>query len=346
MSLFERRDSVLMVAELSANHGGKKEIAIDTIKAAADSGADAIKLQTYRPDTITLDSDKDDFLISQNTLWDGRKLYDLYDEAHTPWEWHAELFEQAEKSGLICFSSPFDHSAVDLLEALNVPAYKIASFEITDIPLIAYAASKAKSMIISTGIAELEDIELAVKTCREAGNDDITILKCTSSYPAPIELANLRTMTDITERFGVKVGLSDHTLDHTSAVVATSLGARMIEKHFILDKSLGGPDANFSLEPKAFENMVEEVRKAESALGKVSYELNEKTRSSRFFARSLYVAEDIDEGEILTKKNLRSVRPSRGLHPKHYYDLLGKKVNRKLEKGEAFMLDFLEDSEL
>ncbi len=335
-----------MVAELSANHGGKKQIALDTIKAAADSGADAIKLQTYRPDTITLDSDKEDFLIKQDTIWDGRKLYDLYAEAHTPWEWHPALFEQAEKCGLICFSSPFDHSAVDLLEDLNVPAYKIASFEITDTPLIAYAASKGRSMIMSTGIAEMEDIELAIKTCREAGNDDITILKCTSSYPAPLALANLRTMADMESRFGVKVGLSDHTMDNISAVVATSLGARMIEKHFILDRSLGGPDASFSLDPKAFGELVQEVRKAETALGEVSYELNEKTKSSRFFARSLYVAEDIKEGEVLTKANLRSVRPSKGLHPKHLVDLLGKKVNRNLEKGEAFKLDFLKDSDL
>jgi pseudaminic acid synthase len=333
-------NSVFIIAELSANHGGDIEIAKETIRAAKRTGADAIKLQTYTAATITLDSSKEDFLI-KGTIWEGRKLYELYLEAYTPWEWHEALFKTAKEEGLVCFSSPFDNTAVDLLESLGNPIYKIASFEITDIPLIEYTASKGKPMIISTGIATYEDIELAVKTCREAGNNDITILKCTSSYPAPIHEANLIMMQRFAKDFNVKVGLSDHTLGNTVPVVATALGATVIEKHFILDKSVGGPDASFSLDEKEFTDMVNAVRNAEKAMGKESYELTEKQIAGKAFARSLYVAEDIKKGELITDKNVRSVRPGFGLHPKFLTEILGKVAKQDLEKGERFKIEFI-----
>ena len=334
--------TTIIVAELSANHNGQKQMAIDTIRAAKRSGADAIKLQTYTADTITLNCRADDFKIKQGTLWDGRYLHDLYQEAYTPWEWHEELFHVAKEEGLLCFSTPFDKTAVDFLESLGNPIYKIASFEITDIPLIEYAASKMKPMVISTGIATLEDIELAVKTCRLVGNDDITLLKCTSSYPAPIEEANLCMIRDLAERFQVKTGLSDHTLGSVAPVVAASLGAFMIEKHFIIDRKIGGPDASFSMDEKEFTQMVKDVRMAEAAIGRVSYELTEKMNAGREFCRSLYVAEDMKAGDIITEKNVRSVRPGYGLHPKYLPVILGKRVNRDLEKGDRMMLEYVE----
>lgn len=335
-------NSLFIIAELSANHGGDIEIAKETIRAAKRTGADAIKLQTYTADTITLDSNKEDFVI-KGTIWEGKKLYELYQEASLPWEWQAELFKTAKEEGLVCFSSPFDKTAVDFLEDLECPIYKIASFEITDVNLIAYAASKGKPMIISTGIAAYDDIKLAVETCRDAGNDDITILKCTSSYPAPIEEANLVMMQRFANDFKVKVGLSDHTLGTTVPVVATALGAKVIEKHFILDKSIGGPDASFSLDEKEFTEMVTAVRKAEKAVGKEGYELTEKQRSGKAFSRSLYVAEDIGKGDLITEKNVRSVRPGFGLHPKHLQDILGKKVIKALEKGERITFDAIDN---
>lgn len=331
-------NKVFIIAELSANHGGKIETALETIKAAKRTGADAIKLQTYTADTITLDSDKEDFLI-KGTIWEGKRLHELYQEAFLPWEWHEELFRVAKDEGLVCFSSPFDKTAVDLLETLENPIYKIASFEITDIPLIEYAASKGKPMIISTGIAEYEDIALAVETCRNAGNNDITLLKCTSSYPAPVEEANLVMMQRFAKDFDVKVGLSDHTLGTTVPVVATALGATVIEKHFILDRSIGGPDASFSLDEKEFTEMVQAVRMAESAIGTETYELTEKQKSGKAFSRSLYISEDIKKGEIFTEKNLRSVRPGFGLHPKHYKEVLGTIAEKDWEKGERFERD-------
>lgn len=336
-------NKILIIAELSANHHGSKQIAIDSIRAAKRSGADAIKLQTYTADTITLNCRADDFKIKQGTLWDGRYLHDLYQEAYTPWEWHEELFHVAKEEGLLCFSTPFDKTAVDFLESLGNPIYKIASFEITDIPLIEYAASKMKPMVISTGIATLENIELAVKTCRSVGNNDITLLKCTSSYPAPIEEANLCMIKDLSEKFQVKSGLSDHTLGSISPIVAVSLGACMIEKHFIIDRKIGGPDASFSMDEKEFTQMVKDVRMAEAAIGRVSYELTEKMKASREFCRSLYVAEDMKAGEIITEKNVRSVRPGYGLHPKYLPEILGKRVNRDLEKGDRMKLEYLEE---
>lgn len=337
-------NKVMIVAELSANHNGSKQIAIDTIRAAKRAGADAIKLQTYTADTITLDCSADDFKIKQGTIWDGKYLHDLYKEAYTPWEWHEELFRVAKEEGLVCFSSPFDKTAVDFLESLSNPIYKIASFEITDIPLIKYAARKMKPMVMSTGIATEGDIQLAVDTCRAVGNDDITLLKCTSSYPAPIEEANLCMIKDLAERYGVKSGLSDHTIGSVSAVVAVAQGATMIEKHFIIDRSIGGPDASFSMNEQEFAQMVKDIRMAEAAIGSVSYELTDKMRSGRGGSRSLYVAEDMKAGEMITEQNVRSVRPGFGLHPKYLKDILGKKVNQDLEKGTRFAWEYVKGS--
>ena len=329
-----------IIAELSANHNGNLDVAIETIRAAKQTGADAIKLQTYTPDTLTIDCDNKHFKIEGGTLWDGKTLYELYGEAYTPWEWHKRLFEVAEEEGLICFSSPFDFTAVDFLEELNVPAYKIASFEIQDIPLIEYAASKGKPIIMSTGIAQEADIQLAVDTCRKAGNNDIILLKCTSSYPAPLNLANLKTIPDLKSRFGVEVGFSDHTYGSLAPTVATSLGAAVIEKHFILDKSIGGPDADFSLDVEEFTDLVNKVRDTEKLLGKVSYEISEKVKNNRKFARSLFVVEDVQQGDVISEKNVRSIRPGYGLHPKHYKEVLGKHFSKNISKGTPFEKNF------
>ncbi|MDD3944499.1 MAG: pseudaminic acid synthase [Bacteroidales bacterium] len=336
------KNNVLIVAELSANHNGSFQTAIKTIKAAKRAGADAIKLQTYTADTLTIDCKKEDFIIRNDSIWDGKTFYELYQKAYTPWEWHEELFRVAREEDLICFSTPFDKSAVDFLESLDSPLYKIASFEITDIPLIEYAASKMKPMIISTGIATDEDIQLAVDTCRVVGNNDITLLKCTSSYPAPIDEANLIMIPDLITRFGVKSGLSDHTIGTTAPIVATTLGAKVIEKHFIIDRSIGGPDASFSMNEAEFADMVKAVREAEKAIGVVDYTLTEKQQKGREFSRSLYVVEDIKAGEVITEKNVRSIRPGFGLHPKYYKEIVGKKVNRDLKRGDAFSIDLLE----
>lgn len=332
-----------IIAELSANHNGSLETALKTIRAAKRAGADAIKLQTYTADTITLDSENPDFVVKSGTIWDGKTLHELYKEAYTPWEWHQELFDCAAEEGLICFSSPFDETAVDFLEGLKTPAYKIASFEITDIPLIEYVASKGKPIILSTGIAEKKDIELALKACREAGNTNIALLKCTSSYPAPIEEANMAMVKDFVEQFGVIPGLSDHTLGSTVPVVATALGAKIIEKHFILDRSIGGPDASFSMNEKEFSEMVKAVREAEKAVGRVSYELTEKQKKGKDFSRSLYVVKDINAGQRITKDNVRSVRPGFGMHPMFLKDVVGKKVKHKLDYGSRLTRDSMED---
>lgn len=331
-------NKTLIIAELSANHNGSKEIAIETIKAAKRAGADAIKLQTYTADTITLNCQKEDFYISQG-LWSGQYLYDLYLEAYTPWEWHQELFETARKEGLICFSTPFDKTAVDFLETLKNPIYKIASFEITDIPLIEYAAKKMKPMIISTGIATLEDILLALETCHNVGNNDITLLKCTSAYPAPIEEANLVMIQDMINRFNVKAGLSDHTIGSVASITAVALGATVIEKHFIIDRAIGGPDASFSMNEPEFTQMVQDIRNVEKTVGKISYEMTEKMKIGKDSSRSLYVAENMKKGDIITEQNVRSVRPGFGLHPKYLKEILGKKVNRDLEKGERITMN-------
>jgi pseudaminic acid synthase len=332
---------VFIIAELSANHNGSLKTAIETIKAAKRSGANAIKLQTYTADTITLNSNKPDFQI-KGTIWDGQNLYELYKQAYTPWEWHPELFATAKIEGLVCFSSPFDKSAVDLLEELNAPAYKIASFEITDIPLIEYVASKGKPVIISTGIATKEDIELALATCRNQGNNQIALLKCTSSYPAPIEESNMVMVKDLCERFSVISGLSDHTMGIVAPIVATAFGAKIIEKHFILNRSIGGPDASFSLDEKEFTGMVNDVRLAEKAIGEVSYELTEKMKSGRDFCRSLYVVKDVCKRDIITEENVRSIRPGYGLHPKYSQEIIGKQFRNNYEKGTPLKWEMIQ----
>lgn len=332
---------VFIIAELSANHNGSLENALATIKAAKRVGADAIKLQTYTADTITIDAKTDDFRLKQGTIWDGKYLHDLYQEAYTPWEWHEQLFKAAADEGLVCFSSPFDNTAVDLLESLNAPAYKIASFEITDIPLIEYTASKGKPIIISTGIAELEDIQLAVDACKRQNNNNIALLKCTSSYPAPVEEANMLMVKDLSERFNVISGLSDHTMGISVPVVATSLGAKIIEKHFILDRAIGGPDASFSLNEEEFSAMVKSVREAEKAIGEVNYHLTAKQKSGREFSRSLYIVNDVKSGDVLTEENVRSIRPGYGMHPKHYKEVLGKKFTNDFPKGTALKWELI-----
>ena len=323
-----------IIAELSANHNHKKDIALRTIEAAKNAGADAVKIQTYTADTITLDCDNEYFQIKQGTIWDGTTLYKLYQQAYTPWEWHKDLFDYAAELDIPLFSTPFDKTAVDFLETLNNPIYKIASFEITDIPLITYAASKHKPMIISTGIATLQEIEEAVVACKKAGNSDITLLKCTSSYPAPLNEANLLTIPDMLKRFNCKVGLSDHTMGDTCACAAVAFGAKVIEKHFIIDRSIGGPDSAFSMEAEEFAGMVKRIRETEECLGKVSYELSELSKKGRKFSRSLFAVRDIQRGEIFTEENIRSIRPGDGLSPKYLPKLLGKKSDRDYKRGE------------
>jgi pseudaminic acid synthase len=328
-----------IIAELSANHNGSLETAIETIRAAKKAGADCIKLQTYTADSITLNVKNDYFKIKQGTAWDGKYLYDLYQEAYTPWEWHAQLFQVANEEGLICFSSPFDFAAVDLLESLNAQAYKIASFEITDIPLIEYVASKKKPVIISTGIADESDIQLAIDTCLKVGNDQIVLLQCTSEYPAAPETANLKNILLIQNKFNVLSGLSDHTSGIEAPLLSVALGATVIEKHFILDKKMGGVDSHFSLDVAEFKQMVDGVRMAEKLLGKADFSMTDKKKRSREFSRSLFVAEDMKAGDVITEKNVRSVRPGFGMHPKYLKDLLGKKVKEDLKKGTPLSLE-------
>ena len=335
------KKETFIIAELSANHNGDIKVAIETIRAAKRAGADAIKLQTYTADTLTIDCKNDYFKINHGTAWDGEYLYDLYNRAYTPWDWHSELFRVANEEGIICFSSPFDHTAIDLLEELKTPIYKIASFEIQDIPLISYAASKMKPIILSTGIAEIQDIELAIETCKKAGNNDITILKCTSAYPADPSDANLLTIPDIKSRFGVKAGLSDHTMGIEGPVVATVLGATVIEKHFILDKSIGGPDAHFSLDEKEFAEMVKAIRIAEKMMGKIDYEMSEKKKKSRQFSRSLFIVKDVKSGDKISNENVRSIRPGFGMHPRHLSEIIGKKFEENFEKGTPMNFDLI-----
>ncbi len=332
---------VFIVAEISANHLQKYDLAIKTIDAAYDAGADAIKFQTYTPDTITMNCSNEYFLLN-DTIWEGKTLYQLYEEAYTPWEWQPKLKEYTEKLGMIWFSSPFDKTAVDFLEKINVPAYKVASFEITDIPLIRYIAQKGKPIIISTGIAEISDIEEVLKACKEEGNEDIILLKCTSAYPTPLTEVNLRTIFDLSTRFKTLIGLSDHTLTTSVPVASVSLGACLIEKHLILRRDLGGPDAEFSLEPHEFKAMVKTIREVEEALGEVSYALTDKTKRNREFSRSLFVTEDIQKGETLTANNVRSIRPGYGLHPKLLTEVLGKKAKRNLKRGTPLNWDMIE----
>lgn len=330
-----------IIAELSANHNQDFSKAVETIKIAKRVGVDAVKLQTYTADTITIDSQKECFQL-KGGLWDGYNLHKLYGEAFTPWEWHAELFRIAKDEGLVCFSSPFDKTAIDFLEKIDNPIYKIASFEITDVNLIEYAARTGKPLIISTGIATLEDIELALETCYKVGNRDVTLLKCTSAYPAPIEKANLLTIPDMIRRFdGVKIGVSDHSMTNTIAVTSVALGATVVEKHLILDRKMGGPDSGFSMEPIEFKTMVDTIREVEKALGEPVYPTDISTISGRDCCRSLFICEDVKKGEVLNSRNLRSIRPGCGLHPRYLNELLGKKVNQNVEKGTPMAFELV-----
>lgn len=329
-----------VIAEMSANHNGKIETAFKLIEAAKQAGADAVKLQTYKPDTITLNCDSDEFRI-KGGLWDGRTLYDLYQEAHMPWDWHAPLFDHARKHGITIFSSPFDNTAVDLLEDLNAPAYKIASFEAVDLPLIKYVASTGKPMIISTGMADAEEIQEAITAATEGGCKELAVLHCVSGYPAPAEDYNLRTIPDMIARFGLVTGLSDHTLDNTTAITSVAMGASIIEKHFTLDRSGGGPDDSFSLEPAELAALCKDSKTAWAALGQVDYGRKSSEQGNVQFRRSLYVVTDMQAGDVLTLENLRSVRPGFGLPPKHLEKVIGKKIIRPLRAGTPLSLDYL-----
>jgi pseudaminic acid synthase len=333
MTKFKFNNKVFIVAELSANHGQDINIALATIQAAKNAGADAIKIQTYTPDTLTIDCDNKYFKLKSGTIWDGKTLYGLYNEAYTPWEWHKELKDYANKLGLIFFSTPFDKSSVDFLEKLNVPLYKISSFEILDIPLIEYVASKGKPMLISTGIASLDDINLALNACKNISNNNIVLLKCTSSYPAKISDANLISISDMRDRFNVKVGLSDHTLGITVPVLSVAYGATVIEKHFILDKKIGGPDASFSLDPHEFSAMVKAVREAEEAIGKIDYKMTLDKKNNRLLSKSIFITKDINKNETFNESNIRIIRPGYGLHPINFKNVLGKKAKINLKRG-------------
>lgn len=327
-----------IIAELSANHNGRLETALRIIEEAKHAGADAVKLQTYTADTITLNSDSEEFQI-HGGLWDGKTLYQLYQEAHMPWEWHKPLFEHARRLGITIFSSPFDNTAVDLLEDLNAPAYKIASFEAVDLPLIRYVASTGKPMIISTGMADAEEIREAIDAARSGGCQELAILHCVSGYPAPAEDYNLRTIPDMMQRFGLVTGLSDHTLDNTTAITSVALGASIIEKHFTLDRSGGGPDDSFSLEPAELAALCRDSKTAWSALGKVDYGRKSSEVGNVKFRRSLYFTKDLAAGETITPEAIRSVRPGFGAAPKYATQVIGKKVKKAVCAKSPVNLD-------
>jgi len=338
---------VYIIAELSANHGGSIEHSKKLIDEAHNAGSDAIKLQTYTADTLTIDCDKDDFKIGGGTLWEGKTLYELYEEAYMPWEWQPELKDYAESLGMDCFSTPYDETSVEFLEKMNVPAYKIASFELVDIPLIKKIAKLNKPMIMSTGMATLEEIEEAVEAVKAEGNDQIILLKCTSAYPAPPEDMNLNTIPDMIKRFQCPIGLSDHSLDPSVPLTAVKLGACVVEKHFTLCRSEKGPDSAFSLEPSELKEMIEAIRKAQTGeldeviLGEVHYGPTEKEKKSIPFRRSLYAVEDIAEGAEFTSKNVRSIRPAHGLPPKELENVIGKKASEDIERGTALNKDLI-----
>lgn len=334
-------NSIYIIAELSANHKNDLNLAKRTIRAMAESGANAVKVQTFTADSLSMNIENEFFGPLKSGPWKGIKPYDLFSEAALPFEWHAELKYLANSLGLDFFSSPFDIEAIDFLETLDVPMYKIASFEITDIQLIKYAASKNKPMLISTGVATEEDIKLAIETCHSQNNHDITLLKCTSEYPSLIEDANLRKMQDFKFKFNVKYGLSDHTIGNIVPIVATILGAEVIEKHFILDRSIGGPDSKFSMEPQEFKEMVDNCRKAEQTLGTIDYNVTEKDKLRK---RSIWISNDIKKGENFTKENIKSIRPGNGLHPKYFFNVIGKKASRDIRKGLPLMKDMIEDN--
>ena len=330
-----------VIAELSANHNGKLDTAFQIIEAAKKSGANAVKIQTYRPDTITIKCDKPEFQINDG-IWKGRTLYELYEWAHTPWEWHKPLFEYARKLGITIFSSPFDTTAVDLLEELNTPAYKIASFEAIDLPLIKYIAITGKPMIISTGMANAEEIQEAINAARDGGCKELAILHCVSGYPAPAKDYNLRTIPNMIERYGVVTGLSDHTLDNVTAITSVALGASIIEKHVTMNRDGGGPDDSFSLEPRELKELCSSVKTAWGSLGKINYTRKSSELDNVKYRRSLYVVKDIKKGEKITQDNIKSIRPGYGLAPKYYSKVIGTVANQNIEKGTPLGWDMLE----
>lgn len=334
--------SPFVIAEMSANHNGSIETAFKIIEAARQAGADAIKLQTYRPDTITLDSTCDEFMIKDG-IWAGKSLFELYESAHLPWDWHKPLFEYARKLGITIFSSPFDNSAIDLLEDLNAPAYKIASFEAVDLPLIKYAASTRKPLIISTGMADADEIQEAIDAAREGGCKELALLHCVSGYPAPAQDYNLRTIPDMVERFGLVTGLSDHTLDNATAIASVVLGASIIEKHFTLDRNGGGPDDSFSLEPGDMAALCIGVKMAWQALGQVDYGRKSSERGNLKFRRSIYFVRDLPAGSVVAEADIRSVRPGMGLLPKHLDKLVGRRLKINVSRGTATRWDIFED---
>jgi len=334
--------SPYIIAELSANHNGSLQKALDTISQAKSCGADAVKLQTYTADTMTIDSDCEDFIIKDG-LWSGYKLYDLYKEAQTPFDWHKTMFDHAKRLGITCFSTPFDETAVDLLEDLNVPAYKLASFEATDIPLIKYIASTRKPLIMSTGMANFEEIEEMVVSARDAGCEKLVLLHCLSSYPAPIEQSNLLTIPDLSKRLGIQVGLSDHTLTNTTSIVATTLGATIIEKHFILDRSDKGPDSEFSIEPSELELLCIEVKDAWTSLGVAGYDRKPAEKSNVKFRRSVYFVKDMKSGEVIKPEYIRRIRPGFGLAPKFEELIIGKTVKQDIKRGTATSWELIND---
>ena len=337
-------EKAYLIAEMSANHNGDFDRAVAIVRAMKESGADAVKLQTYTADTLTIDCDKPDFIIGEGTVWEGQRLHELYGSAYTPWEWHAELFSLAKELGIDCFSTPFDHSAVDFLEQFDPPYYKVASFELVDIGLIEYIASKGRPIIMSTGMGSIEEITEAVAIVKKA-DVPLTLLKCTSAYPSPPESMNLNTMRDMAERFDVPVGLSDHTLGTTVPVAAVALGATVIEKHFTLSREDKGPDSSFSLEPAEFRQMVDSIRIASAALGEIKYERSEKEQASVVFRRSLYAVADIAPGEKLTHENVRSIRPGHGLKPKFLKSLIGKTAATAISRGTPISAEVVESFE-
>lgn len=340
---FQQKNKPFIIAEMSGNHNHSLERALQIVDAAAESGVDALKLQTYTADTMTIDkSDGEFFIEDANSLWKGESLYSLYQKAYTPWEWHKAIFDRCKEKGIVCFSTPFDFTAVDFLEELDCPIYKIASFENIDIPLIKRVAQTGKPMIVSTGMASISELDDLVRTAKKNGCQDLTLLKCTSSYPATPEGTNLLTIPHMKELFKCNVGLSDHTLGIGAAVASVALGATVIEKHFTLSRADGGVDAAFSMEPAEMAQLVRECNTACEVLGEVSYEIQEQEKKSVVFRRSLYIVEDMKAGDIVTEKNMRSIRPGLGLYPKYYEDLLGRKVRRNIAKGTALNWDLLE----
>jgi pseudaminic acid synthase len=335
-------NSVYIIAELSANHNQDFNQAVMLLHAAKEAGADAVKIQTYTPDTMTIDCDNEYFRIGKGTIWEGKNLYALYKEAYTPWEWQPDLKKIANDLGMDFFSTPFDFSSVDFLESLDVLAYKVASFEIVDIPLIQKIAQTGKPVILSTGMASLAEIEEAVDAIRNEGNEQIALLKCTSAYPAHPEDMNLLTIPDMAEKFKVPVGLSDHTLGITIPIAAVALGARVVEKHFTMSRKITGPDSSFSLEPLEFKTLVDSIREIEKALGRVNYTVTEHEKSSRVFRRSLFAVEDIADGELFTEQNIRSIRPMYGLPPKHLPEILGKRAKGRICKGTPLKWELIQ----